>query len=249
MIRRGAPRDTVPVKSKIIQMSFNMVRHRYPATKEGVLLLPRPSWRDPVLWKALGSGRGDPFDASPVKLSPRGRALLDHCKWVYFSQWNKLLISASSFVWLRTTRISPGQTCRIFALQNANIQPGVFAEPSAFHMILGMAANYLAVLDRTLDSDKHRTAALNLVEKNALGWKPDSSDDFLAADVARRQSGILSGSILVFLPSMRMSKAGNSVCMGRHTPTTSVWMAWRRFSNSKKALSRFKRQTYSCTLL
>jgi hypothetical protein len=40
----------------------------------------------PLLRRTLGSGRGDPFDAFPVSLSPQGRALLDHCKLVYFSQ-------------------------------------------------------------------------------------------------------------------------------------------------------------------
>ena len=40
----------------------------------------------PLLRRTLGSGRGDPFDAFPVSLSPQGHALLDHCKLVYFSQ-------------------------------------------------------------------------------------------------------------------------------------------------------------------
>jgi hypothetical protein len=40
----------------------------------------------PLLRRTLGSGRGDPFDAFPVTLSPQGQALLDHCKLVYFSQ-------------------------------------------------------------------------------------------------------------------------------------------------------------------
>ena len=51
-------------------------------------LVPRPQSGQPLLRKTLGSGRGDPFDAFPVTLSPQDRALLDHCKLalVYFKQ-------------------------------------------------------------------------------------------------------------------------------------------------------------------
>jgi hypothetical protein len=51
-------------------------------------LVPRPQSGQPLLRRTLGSGRGDPFDAFPVTLSPQDRTLLDHCKLVlvYFKQ-------------------------------------------------------------------------------------------------------------------------------------------------------------------
>jgi hypothetical protein len=52
-------------------------------------LVRRPQSGQPQLRRTLGSGRGDPFDAFPVTLSPQDRALLDHCKLVlvYFKQY------------------------------------------------------------------------------------------------------------------------------------------------------------------
>jgi hypothetical protein len=54
-------------------------------------LVPKPQSGQPLLRRTLGSGRGDPFDAFPVTLSPQDRALLDHCKLVlvYFKQDRK----------------------------------------------------------------------------------------------------------------------------------------------------------------
>jgi hypothetical protein len=59
-----------------------------------------------------------------------------------------------------------------------------YAKLAAFHSMLCIAANDIAVRDGTLDSQdaiKHRTAASSLVKKEVSGWKPNSSDGFLAA--------------------------------------------------------------------